>query len=146
MELTVLDIIREEHKSIMDLLHLIDEAEGDLKKAAFKDLQNELVRHLWAEEKAVYSRLKKEVQTASANEIFNDSHGGHHELKEYLQRLNLIDIRTEAWKQMFRDFTTVVIRHCTEEEGLLFKEMKEDYSREELIEINSEYQEAGAAF
>lgn len=146
MELTVLDIIREEHRTIMDLLQQVNESEGDHKKAVFKDLQNELVRHLWAEEKTVYARLKKEIQTTSAEDIFNDSHGGHHELKEYLQRLNLIDIRTEAWKNMFKDFEAVVIRHCTEEESLLFKEMKEDYSREELIEINTEYQEAGAAF
>jgi hemerythrin superfamily protein len=139
MELTVLDKIREEHELILDLLQSVDKAEGEFKISLFKDLQKELVRHLIAEEKSVYSRLKKD------HEEGNDTQGGHHELKEFLQRLNLMNIRSESWNEMFQGLKKLIIRHCTEEEESLFKEMKEDYSREELIEINSEYQESGAA-
>ena len=43
---------------------------------------------------------------------------------------------------MFKTFKDAVLKHCHDEENEMFAEAKEDFSREELVEIAAEFEEA----
>ena len=82
------------------------------------------------------------MQAPTSEIVVQSSDREHHEIKEYIQRLNLINFGSNDWLDVFKSFKDIVIRHCDDEEVTMFAEAKEDFSREELIEIATEFEEA----
>lgn len=128
MEINVLDNIREEHELLLDEMRLVSKANGEIRRELFDHIKETLVKHLEAVEEVITNRLQKDVNP-----------GEHHELKEYLQRLTLMHSENEDWIEMFRNFQRAAIQLFEDEEKKLFDELKEDYSRDELIEIGTDY-------
>lgn len=133
MEINVLDNIREEHELLQDEMRLVQKANGDIRRELFDHIKDTLVKHLEAIEEVITNRLQKNINTKE-----------HHELKEYLQRLTLMHTDDQEWIDMFRNFQLAAIRLFEDEEKKLFDELKEDYSRDELIEIGTDYVNARA--
>lgn len=127
MEQTVLDVIRKEHAVIRNIMHSIENSEGKAKEDYFFNLKDEIVRHLRAEEHTIYPDLIKTTYV------------DHHEQKEYLQRLNLMDIHSVAWDEMFTRFKEAVEKHCKEEEEMVEQSMFKS-SNKNLLELYSQYQ------
>lgn len=139
MEFNVLDSIREEHELLLDEMRLVTRAEGDVRRELFDHIKESMVKHLYAVEKVILTRLEQEISSDSSSGVSNKSAREHHELKEYLQRLTLMHTDDESWVKMFRAFEETVIQYFEEEEEELFDELKEDYSKDELIEIGTDY-------
>lgn len=128
MEINVLDNIREEHVLLLDEMRLVSKAEGEIRRELFDHIKESLVKHLEAVEEVITNRLQKDVNPEE-----------HHELKEYLQRLTLMHSDNQDWIEMFKEFQRAAIQLFEDEEKKLFDELKEDYSRDELIEIGTDY-------
>lgn len=128
MEINVLDNIREEHELLLDEMRLVTKAEGEIRRELFDHIKESLVKHLAAIEEVITDRLQKDVNPEE-----------HHELKEFLQRLTLMNPENQNWIEMFGEFELAAIKLFKDEEEKLFDELKEDYSRDELIEIGSDY-------
>lgn len=141
MEETILTKIHDEHSLIMSHIKLVEDCQDIQEKhGLYKQLKAELLEHLTGLEKSIYRHLREDVLKESAREISDLSHQEHHQMKEYLQRLNLLSIENQEWPRTFCELKHLVQMHCDMEEMIMFNEAKEDFSREELIEFASEYE------
>jgi small-conductance mechanosensitive channel len=139
MDTNILDNIREEHEQLLDEMRMVVKSDGNVRKELFDHIKLSMVKHLAAVETAILERLEKEINTESSGAVSSKSAKDHHELKEYLQRLTLMHMEDDAWNEMFNQFMEAAKVHCDEEERKLFEELKEDYSKDELIEIGTDY-------
>lgn len=143
MEETILTKLREEHMELMNMLDQLETSKDYFRRMElFNKVKAILVSHMGSEERTIYSRLRDDISNGTADKLVQLSDLEHHEIKEYLQRLNLINFGSNDWLGMFRTFKTIVKNHFEAEEANLFKEAKEDFSREELIEIANDFEEA----
>lgn len=142
MSETILAKLRHEHREIAELLSKIEEADSPKKRRElFLEVKSKLVPHMEGEEQTLYAHLKNDVHDELAEEIAEDADLEHHEIKEYLQRLNLMHPDTKEWLKEFHSFKEHVEQHVREEETELFDEAKEDFTREELIHFAEEFEE-----
>lgn len=141
MEDTILTKIHDEHSLIMSHIQLIEECRDFAEKNnLYQQLKNELMEHLTGLEKSIYRHLKEDIQKESARIIIDQSHLEHHQMREYLQRLNLLNINNQEWPRTFLELKHLFQMHCDMEEMIMFNEAKEDFSRDELVEIGNEYE------
>jgi hemerythrin superfamily protein len=141
MEEKILDKMRKDHFEILGLMRkvLISTCDNQCKEF-FDEAKTLLIKHMVAEEESVYKRLIRDVDEQRGRILALSSENEHHQAKEYIQRLNLMNINDPAWMKMFHDLFEIVATHFKIEEEVLFKEIKEDFSREELVEIDSEFE------
>lgn len=143
MEETILTKIQEEHRELNHLLDQVENSKDYFRRLElFNRVKTLLVDHMAAEEKTIYKRFRQDVQAPTSEIVVQSSDREHHEIKEYIQRLNLINFGSNDWLDVFKSFKDNVIHHCEDEEVIMFAEAKEDFSREELIEIATEFEEA----
>lgn len=108
----------------------------------FNRVKTQLIEHMMGEERTIYTRFRHDIQEPQTEQLVELSDREHHQIKEYLQRLNLINFGSNDWIDMYKEFRDTVKKHCQDEEVYMFAEAKEDFSREELVEIANEYEEA----
>lgn len=143
MEDTILTKIQEEHKELNELLDQVENSRDYFRRLElFNRVKIQLVAHMAGEEKTIYTRFSHDIKAPTSEKLVQISEREHHEIKEYLQRLNLINFGSTDWLGVFKLFKDTVKRHCDEEEVSMFSEAKEEFSREELIEIASEFEQA----
>lgn len=141
MEETILTKIHDEHSLIMSHIQMIEACRDFAEKNnLYQHLKSEIMEHLTGLEKSIYRHLSEDIRKESAREIADKSHQEHHQIKEYLQRLNLLNIDNQEWPRTFSELKHLLQIHCDMEEMLLFNEAKEDFSRQELVDIGNEYE------
>ena len=142
MEETILSKLRNEHDEIEFLMdEVLIHHDPEERRQYFKLIKAELIPHMKAEDDTVYKRIREEISDQRTRELSATSEEEHHYIRECLQRLELLDISGPEWINEFQAFREFVLRHCAHEEEELFTEAKEDFSREELIDIGTEYEE-----
>lgn len=142
MEETILSKIKDEHLTIKAKLSAVESCLSPGKKLElYHQLKKALVRHLTGEEHTIYKHFREEILKPVAQELIHMTDYEHHQMKEYLQRLNLLQVTNPAWIETFNDLKELVELHCKISEQLMFTEAKEDFSREELIAIGTEYEQ-----
>lgn len=135
--------IRDEHKELNDLLDQVENSQDYFRRLElFNRVKAQLVAHMAGEERTIYTRFRHDVKAPATEKLVQVSDREHHEIKEFIQRLNLINFGSPQWIEVFKSFKETVKRHCEEEEESMFAEAKEDFSREELIEIATEFEQA----
>jgi hypothetical protein len=141
MEETIIELIRNEHSEILFLLRDLDLAVStQQRKEFFRQIKNELIPGMRAEEKSVLKRLKTDLSDSHAQVLIEKTEAEHRQLRECVQHLNFLEIESPKWKYVFDEFKNLVERHCLQEEHDLFLEIKDDYSHEELVEIGQEFE------
>lgn len=143
MEETILSKMKDEHRELQILLLRVERCKDPQKKQEYyEDMKRVLIPHMEGEEQTIYSKLRNDVHDENAEEVANDAVYEHQEIKDMLSMLDDIDIGNEEWNELFSDLKESIQLHVEEEETQLFPEAKEDFSREELINFASEFEEA----
>lgn len=143
MEENILTKIQNEHHELFDLLAKVESSQDYFRRLElFNQIKSQLVDHMIGEEKSIYTRFRTDIKEPQTEQLVQSSDREHHQIKEYLQRLNLINFGSKNWLDMFKLFQDVVKKHCEDEEKQMFAEAKEDFTREELLEIAAEFEEA----
>jgi hypothetical protein len=128
---TVLSKINEEHFKIRQLMKSVKESiDIEIKKYAFTVLKHELIEHMVGEEKSLY----RYIQRLSLDHTYD-----HHEIKECLQRLNLMKMTDEEWDRAYQYLCQAVEDHCGDEEENLFCVVNNSFDDETLILMEREY-------
>lgn len=142
MEETILTKLKEEHRELQMLLLKVERCkELAKKKEYFRELEDVLVPHMEGEEQTLYAKLKNDVQDEDAAEMANLAGFEHQEIKELLAMLKETEFGTPEWDELYSDMKENIQLHVEEEETDLFNEAKEDFSRDELVQIVSDYEE-----
>lgn len=141
MEDTILSKLHLEHKEIEHDLNLIlrmdDENE---KQKLFAQIKRKIVDHLEGEEYSIYRHFREDVREGANLDFVMMSDSEHHTIKEYLQRLTLLSIKSPLWNEYVYELSEVIKIHVMEEEDGMFTEAKDDFSKEELIQFGTEFE------
>ena len=133
MKEKMLITMSEEHIKIISLIAQLRETQNPSKRMnLFQNLKQELLGHMTSEEKALYQYL---------NLKDGKKHYDHHEIKEGLQRLNLIKISEDRWVEAFKQFGHVVEDHCRLEEIDIFEKIDKILSNEEIKMMTYEFKQ-----
>lgn len=142
MEDSILSKIKYEHLAILNRMQDVEECmDLERKRVLYHDLKIMLLELMQGEDLSIYKHFREDIPKPIARELIEISGSEHHQIKEYLQRLNLMDITHVDWPKTFTELKHLMRIHCEVEEHMMFGEAKEDFSREELIEIGTEYEQ-----
>ena len=132
MKEKMLITMSEEHIKIISLIAQLRETQNPSKRMKlFQNFKQVLLDHMTSEEKALYRYL---------NLKDGNKHYDHHEIKEGLQRLNLIKIGQDRWVETFKQFSHVVEDHCRLEDVDTFERMDHIFSNEEIEMMTCEFE------
>ncbi len=98
--------MKQEHERIFRKMDALIAVAPERRRERFKELQHLLVTHMHSEEECIYSHI-------------NRPEHHHHEIKELLQRLNLL-ADGRVWNDTYGYLRNAVIVHCKSEETDLF--------------------------
>lgn len=93
------------------------------------------------EEKTLYAKLRTEVYDEGAAEIANNADYEHQEIKDLLKMVDEQETGSEDWNELLQSLKESVMSHVQFEETQLFSEVKEDFSRDEQINIGTQFEE-----
>lgn len=143
MSESILKTLREEHRRIERIMVQI-ESTHDIarKKELYLLLKDELIPHMEGEEKTLYAQLIEDVRGEEAEQVAVIAKAEHQEIKTLLEQLDNLGIENEKWNAIYKDIEDAIRKHVEEEETELFAEAKDDFTREELIELGDEFIEA----
>lgn len=143
MSESILKTLKEEHQKLLKFYDQITNSKDVVqKKDLYLQMKELLIYHLEAEEKTIYAHLIEDVQDEDAEEIALNSVETHQKIKDQLLRIDNIGIESDEWDSTFRQMGSTLLGHIEEEENSLFAEAKEDFTREELLELGDEFEDA----
>lgn len=136
MQDTILTKIQLEHDLLIRQFEKIETSNDYFERVQlFKQVKVELVNHMDGEEHTIYPRLHHQ-------RLSQLSDREHHEIKEYLQRLNLINFGSDNWLNVFSRLKEIVRQHSQDEERSMFEEARQAISQEELQEMAFDFEAA----
>jgi IS1 family transposase len=143
MKDSILTKLENQHQILYQQLDAIEESLDYFERRdLFNQLKSSLVAHMQTEEVVIYQKLLHDIPDKRAKELGQLSDEEHHVIKEYLQRLNLMNFGSREWIHVYKSFNQLVNKHFRDEELNLFCEIARDYSQEELIELGEHLEEA----
>lgn len=143
MSESILNTLREEHRQVEKLLSQIETSPDVVaKKELYLQLKDVLIPHMEGEEQTIYAHLIDDVHDEEAEEVAMHAEEEHSEVKDLLSKLDNIGIENNEWNTTFQLLKKNILKHVEEEEGALFAEAKEDFSKEELMEFGDEFEDA----
>ncbi|MCE5186504.1 MAG: hemerythrin domain-containing protein [Planctomycetaceae bacterium] len=127
----ILDMLREDHKKVLDLIDSLQEGgEGTVKSRQnnFSRLKKELLQHMHAEETVFYTWL---LDNADDREIVLEAMEEHAAVKMALPGIEHTDVSDEHWEPKLKVMGEMVRHHIEEEEDQIF-EQAEQLMEEEI--------------
>jgi hemerythrin superfamily protein len=136
------DRLAAEHDSflaIFDKMLATDPSQTMQRKMLLIRLGYMLDKHAYAEEHVVYPALREANDTADARELET----GHGEVKEFLYRLQHMELDAPNWLETIREFRTAVQAHARMEEEQVFPRLRSEIDDELDARITKEVNKAG---
>jgi len=139
----ILETLGREHDEVQALLEkLVESEKAPERNKLLKQIKQALVPHTKAEQKVVYDR----VLALKEKDAKVDGHEGYieHDLaSRTLSRLAKIRTRTSPeFTACAKVLKELVNHHVKEEEGALWDDVKENFSEDERLEMNREFEAA----
>ncbi|MFD0862816.1 hemerythrin domain-containing protein [Sungkyunkwania multivorans] len=118
--MNIFEALRKDHDKQRKLLKELVETSGDTKKRTqvFKDLKKELSIHADAEERYFYVPL---IDSDKTQEKARHSIAEHHEIDEFIEKLEETDHSASNWLKIAKDLKERVEHHLEEEEHEVFQ-------------------------
>ncbi|OGW33869.1 MAG: hypothetical protein A2010_16480 [Nitrospirae bacterium GWD2_57_9] len=135
-EVTFIDLLKQDHDKVRDLLEQIEEdEEGENRRELFAGLQSEVQEHMELEEKFFYPALE---QNEESSDKALESYEEHHVAKMVLGEFSGVDIEDDRWMAKFKVFQEIVSHHLQEEEKNIFKLVKNVLEPDRIKEITDQ--------
>jgi iron-sulfur cluster repair protein YtfE (RIC family) len=142
MSETIIVKIKESHQIIRKLFEETENEKNiEIKKDLYLQLKSELNAHMESEERTIYKHLTEDVGDEEAENIAHDAFDEHEQIRETIEELDKHTIENPRWKKMFENLKNEFIDHQLKEEISLFAEVREEFSKQELIEFGEEFEE-----
>jgi hemerythrin superfamily protein len=131
-----------EHDSmlaIFDKILATDPTQTMQRRMLLMKLGHALDKHAYAEDHVVYPALREANDTADAEELET----GHGEVKEFLYRLQHMELDAPNWLETIREFRQSVEAHAQMEEEQVFPRLRSEIDEELDARITKEVNKAG---
>ena len=136
------DSLAAEHDSVLaifDKMLATDASQTMQRKMLLMKLGYALDKHAYAEEHVVYPALREANDTADAEELETE----HGEVKEFLYRLQHMELDAPNWLETIREFRQAVQAHARMEEEQVFPRLRSEIDDELDARITKEVNKAG---
>jgi hemerythrin superfamily protein len=131
----VLTLLKEDHDKVKRLLEEGDKTTERGEKTRteiFARLKTMLVAHEAMEEEVLYPRLKAHP---NASELALEAFEEHHVVDLILEELEMTPVTDEQWGAKFTVAKENLEHHIEEEEGEMFRAIRENFSTEERAQM-----------
>lgn len=142
--MTIFEALRTSHDRQREYVDSVLRTSGDTpeRKAAYKQLKNELYAHETAEERFFYIPL---MAYDNGVDLSRHAIAEHHEMDELLEKLDETEMSSSAWLTTARALGDKVLHHLEEEEQRFFQmagKLLSDKQKTDLAQgYNKEFQE-----
>ena len=136
------DGLAAEHESmltIFDKMLATEPSQTTQRKMLLMKLGYALDKHAYAEEHVVYPALREANDMADAEELETE----HGEVKEFLYRLQHMELDAPNWLETIREFRSAVEAHAKLEEEQVFPRLRREIDEELDARITKEVNKAG---
>jgi hemerythrin superfamily protein len=133
MHQELFETLKQDHQEVKDIFSQLKESsKTSERKALLEKLQQEILPHMTGEEKVIYPAMKKnEGIREDALEALEEHHAAQLILKE-LAKMSPDDERFKAKVSVLME---MVDHHVEEEEDVIFKDIKKQFSSEEAGQL-----------
>jgi hypothetical protein len=128
----------EEVKKIMEKLDKTTERGVKTREDLFAKLKTELTIHETIEEEIFYPALKEHPK---AKEIVLEGYEEHHVVDMVMGEISQTPYDDETWAAKFSVMKENVEHHIEEEEGEMFKQARQVFSKSELEELGTQMEQ-----
>jgi hypothetical protein len=128
----------EEVKKIMEKLDKTTERGVKTREELFTKLKSELTVHETIEEEIFYPALKEHPK---AKEIVLEGYEEHHVVDLIMGEISQTPFDDETWGAKFTTMKENVEHHIEEEEGEMFKQAREVFSKAELEQLGAQMEQ-----
>ena len=136
------DSLAAEHDSVLGIFDKMLATDGSRtmqRKMLLMKLGYALDKHAYAEEHVVYPALREANDAADAAELETE----HGEVKEFLYRLQHMELNAPNWLETIREFRQAVESHAKMEEEQVFPRLRSGIDDELDARITKEVNKAG---
>lgn len=138
----ILDILREDHKKVQDLLEkILDTGDHAVKsrQQEYARVKKELLQHMHGEETVFYPfLLDKGEDRESTFEAIEE----HESVRMAMPGIEQTDVTDERWKPKMKVMAEMVRHHIQEEEEEIFEQAEELMDEEISSRLAKEFQKA----
>jgi hemerythrin superfamily protein len=134
----VIEVLEHDHREVEEMFAELESLKGasteedkERRKTVTEQVTIELVRHSVAEEVLVYP----EVESKISSEEVEHAREEHAEAEETLQRLEKLDADDPSFDDELATLMKEIRHHIEDEEGEMFKHMRETIDEEELRKL-----------
>jgi hemerythrin superfamily protein len=125
--------LQQDHKEVKSIFsQLKNSSQPSERKELLEKLQEELLPHMTSEEKVIYPALKK---TEEIREDALEALEEHHAAQLILKELSKMSPDHERFKAKVTVLMEMVDHHVEEEEDVIFKDLKKQFSSEEAGQL-----------
>ena len=134
----VLEIIREHHKPLKQLIKTMkdSEAEFDEIQAAFQEFAPLLIQHAKPEEQALYTRMKESEEDVRCEGFEGET---EHAIADRLVEEIKETSDEDEFRARVKVLAELVEHHIEEEEEDMFPDLRKEFDLEERVAIGAEY-------
>jgi hemerythrin superfamily protein len=136
------DSLAAEHDAVLrifDKMLATDGSQTMQRKMLLMKLGHALDKHAYAEEHVVYPALREANDVSDAAELETE----HGEVKEFLYRLQHMELDDPSWLDTVREFRDSVSAHARMEEDQVFPRLRSEIGEELDARITKEVNKAG---
>ena len=135
-----LELLKQDHEKVSQLLERGQEAEPKQRKQIFKEIKTELDTHARIEETIFYPALQEHEEL---KDMVLESLEEHKQMKTVLRELAKLSPNSERFKPKFKVLKDNVKHHAVEEEeGKMFPKIRNIIGKSELEQLGEELEAA----
>jgi hypothetical protein len=130
-----MSLLKEDHEKVKKILNQLDSTtERGIKTRddLFGKLKRELVVHEAIEEEIFYPALKEHPKT---KELALEAYEEHHVVDTVMAEIEDVPFEDETWGAKLTVMKENLEHHIEEEEGEMFKQARQVFDRDELVEL-----------
>jgi hypothetical protein len=138
----ILALLREDHKTMKDLFSKMEKTteRGAASRRKLLDrIAREIKAHTTAEEETFYQKFRDAAESEDAKEMYYEANEEHHVVDLVLPELLETDPATPVFGAKATVMRELVEHHMKEEEKEMFKQARELFSKEELLEMGKAF-------
>jgi hemerythrin superfamily protein len=136
----ILDLLHADHEKVAEMFEQMCGGEHKNPTELFKQIKNELTAHAKAEQKVLYTRMKKTGEE-EATDFALEGAVEHELVEQLLDQLGRSRQKgSDEWMARAKVLKEMVQHHVDEEESAGFKAARECFNENELEQLGAEFQ------
>jgi Hemerythrin HHE cation binding domain len=141
----ILDTLKREHREVQALLKSLQNSKDASERTRLvKSIKAALVPHTKAEEKVVYDAVISTAEVGAETDGY-EGYLEHEWASKTLERLEAADPLSSEHKAAAKVLKELVDHHIKEEEGNVWRDVREHFDAADRVRMNEEFEEAKRA-